>query len=323
MKAIVHRDFGPPEVLRCVEVATPEPADHEVLIRVQAASTNPLDWRMMRGEPRILRLLLGRGDKPVGRDVAGVIEAVGKRVTQFGPGDAVFGTSQGAFAEYTCAPASRLVRMPKQITFEHAASLPIAGLTALQGLRDVGRIRSGQSVLINGAAGGVGSFAIQIAKSFGVQVTGVCSTRNLEFVRSLGADRVIDYTREDFTTGRECYDLILECVGNLSLGACRRVLAARGTCVIVGAPKRLGTIAFRGAGAWLLTRFTSRKFTMFIARSKPEDLTTLSALVETGKLTPVIDRRYDLDQVPEAIRYLEAGHARGKVIITIARTPPA
>jgi NADPH:quinone reductase-like Zn-dependent oxidoreductase len=317
MKAIVHREFGPPDVLRCEEVDKPAPADHEVLLRIRAAAVNPLDWRMMRGEPNIFRLLLGRGKKRIGRDAAGVIEVVGKNVTRFEPGDEAFGMCHGAFAEYAIARESRLAIKPKTVTFEHAASLPIAGLTALQGLRDSGRIRPGQMVLINGAAGGVGTFAVQIAKSFGAHVTGVCSTRNVDLVRSLGADRVFDYTREDFTECGDQYDLILDCVGNRPLTACKRVLSRQGICVIAGAPKKLGAILARGTQAFLLSLFTRQKFIMFIAKTVHQDLFTLGQLVETGKVTPVIDRRYPLSEVSAAVRYLEAGHARGKVIITV------
>jgi NADPH:quinone reductase-like Zn-dependent oxidoreductase len=320
MKAIVYYNYGSPDVLRCEEIEKPIAGVNEVLIKVRAASANPLDWRLMRGAPLFIRMLVGLGKPKIkrpGRDVAGQVEAVGQNVTQFKPGDNVFGTCRGAFAEYACTSESALVRKPDNVTFEQAASVPVAAFTALQGLRDKGHIRPGQKVLINGAAGGVGTFAVQIAKWFGAEVTGVCSTRNVDMVRSLGADRVIDYTQEDFTKMGQRYDLLFDCVGNHSLSACRRVLNPHGICVIAGAPKELWPFLTRALVAPVLSRCVSQKFVMFIAKVRKEDLTILCGLMETGKVTPVIDRRYRLSEVPEAIRYLEEGHARGKVVITL------
>ena len=320
MKAIVYHEYGPADVLQCEEIEPPTAGDDEVLIRVRAASINPLDWRLMQGGPPIVRMLLGLGkSKPmqVGRDVAGQIEAIGKNVTQFKLGDAVFGTCRGAVAEYVCTPASAVVSKSDRVTFEQAASVPVAGLTALQGLRDKGKIRPGHKVLINGAAGGVGTFAVQLAKYFDAEVTGVCSTRNMEMVYSLGADQVIDYTKEDFTRKDERYDLILDCVGNHSPFACRRALKPKGICAIAGAAKKLRTILKHLLQAPVLSWFVSQKLVVFIARRSKDDLTFLHDLIVDGKLTPVIDRRYPLQDTAAAIRYLEAGHARGKVIIVV------
>jgi NADPH:quinone reductase-like Zn-dependent oxidoreductase len=320
MKAAVYSRYGPPDVLQIRDVEKPVPKDNEVLIKVRAASVNPLDWRLLRGRPYIVRILFGlrkpRITRP-GRDVAGQIEAVGRNVTQFKPGDQVFGLCRGACAEYACTSESALVTKPNNVTFEQAASVPVAALTALQGLRDKGQIQPGQKVLINGAAGGVGTFAVQIAKSFGADVTGVCSTRNVEMVRSIGADRVIDYTQEDFTQGTQRFDLIFDCVGNHSLSACRRVLNPNGICVMAGGPSKVWIALTRALKALVLSRFMSQKFVMFIARSNKEDLNIMCELMEAGKVRPVIDKRYSLSEVPEAIRYLEEGHARGKVVITL------
>jgi NADPH:quinone reductase-like Zn-dependent oxidoreductase len=319
MKAIVYQRYGSPDVLKCEEVEKPTPGDDEVLIRVRAASVNPLDWRLMRGRPYIVRILFGLHKPKITRpwrDVAGQVEAVGRNVTQFKPGDEVFGACLGALAEYACTSESKLVMKPDNVTFEQAASAPVAALTALQGLRDKGQIQPGQKVLINGAAGGVGTFAVRIAKSFGADVTGVCSTRNVEMVRSIGADRVIDYTQEDFTKGTQRYDLIFDCIGNHSLSACRRVLNPNGKCVIAGGPKE-GWIVLTRALQALALSLVSRNFVMFIARLSKEDLTIIRELMASGKVTPVIDKRYRLSEVPEAIRYLEEGHARGKVVITL------
>ncbi|HEY0376773.1 MAG TPA: NAD(P)-dependent alcohol dehydrogenase [Pyrinomonadaceae bacterium] len=325
MKAIVAHSYGPPDVLKYEEVEKPVAGDDEVLIRVRAASLNPLDWRLLRGKPYFLRVMVGlRRPKEArpGRDVAGEVEAVGRNVTRFKPGDEVFGACRGAFAEYACARESALVRKPENVTFEQAASVPVAGLSALQGLRDKGRIRPGQKVLINGAAGGVGTFSVQIAKSFGADVTGVCSTRNVEMVRSIGADAAVDYTREDFTAGAERYDLILDCVGHPSLSALRRVLTRDGTCVIVGAPHRPSLVLLLAhvIKPLVLSPFVSQKFAILMAKLKKEDLTVLGELMEAGKVTPVIERRYELSEVVEAVRHVEKGHARGKVVITMGRT---
>ncbi len=323
MKAIVYHSFGSPDVLKHEEIERPTAGDNEVLIRVRAVSINPLDWRLMRGGPYVVRVLMGlrtptvtRPGRP-GHDVAGVVEAAGRNVSQFKPGDEVFGTCDGSLAEYACASAAKLARKPDKVTFEQAASVPIAALTALQGFRDRGHIQRGQQVLINGAAGGVGTFAVQIAKWFGANVTGVCSTRNAEMVRSIGADRVIDYTREDFTAGLQRYDLILDCVGNRTLSACRRVLNHNGKLLIAGGPKEIAVVLTRALKAALLSRFVSQSLSMFVARINPKDLTVLGELIAAGKVMPVIDRRYPLSEAPEAIRYLEQGHARGKVVISV------
>jgi len=320
MKAIVYRNYGSPDVLKYEEIEKPTAGDDEVLIKVRAASVNPADWHFMRGTSYILRILTGLRkpkDTPLGRDVAGQVEAVGRNVTQFKPGDEVFGICHGAFAEYVCTSESALVIKPDNVTFEQAASVPVAAFTALQGLRDKGRIQPGQKVLINGAAGGVGTFAVQIAKSFGADVTGVCSTRNVEMVRSIGADHVIDYTQQDFTKGTQRYDLIFDCVGNHSLSACRRVLNPNGICVLAGAPHKVWIVLIRALKALVLSRFVSQNFVIFIARRSKEDLTIMRELMKVGKVTPVIDKRYRLSEVPEAIRYLAEGHARGKVVITL------
>ena len=327
MKAIVYRDYGSADVLRYEEIEKPVAGADEVLIKVGAASVNPLDWKVMSGGPFIVRLLPGLGKPKIKRsgvDVAGTIESVGMNVTQFKQGDEVFGTCHGAFAEYATSRSvtgmkSALVRKPEKLTFEQAASIPVAGLTALQGLRDHGRIQAGQSVLINGAAGGVGTFAVQIAKVFGAKVTGVCSTRNVDMVRSIGADRVIDYTQEDFTTRSERYDLLLDCVGNRSLSACRRILKPTGRLVLVGAPKDISMIALVGRliAVLALSPLLRQKMSFFIAKGKKADLTMLGDLMAAGKTKAVIDRRYLLREAAEAFRYMEEGHARGKVVITV------
>jgi len=323
MKAAVYTRYGPPEVVQIVDIEKPLPKDGEVLIKVCAASLNPLDWHFLRGTPYLVRVMTGLRkpkDRGLGVDVAGQVEAVGGKVTQFKPGDEVFGACRGAFAEYACASQSALARKPANVTFEQAASVPVAAFTALQGLRDKGHIQPGQKVLINGAAGGVGTFAVQIAKSLGVEVTGVCSTRNLNMVRSIGADRVIDYTQEDFTKMGQRYDLFLDCVGNHSLSACRRVLNPKGTYVPVGGTAdrwMIGPLA-RAIATLVLSWFVSQKLVIFfLARPNKEDLTVMCELMAAGKVTPVIDKRYSLSEVPEAIRYLEKGHARGKLVITL------
>jgi len=321
MKAAIYTRYGPPDVLQIKDVEKPVPKDNEVLIRVRAASVNPLDWHFMRGTPYFLRMMTGLRkpkDKRLGVDVAGQVEAVGRNVTQLKPGDEVFGACRGAFAEYACTSESALVMKPYNVTFEQAASVPVAAFTALQGLRDKGHLQPGQKVLINGAAGGVGTFAVQIAKSFGADVTGVCSTRNVDMVRSIGADRVIDYTQEDFTQSGQRYDLIFDCVGNHSLSACRRVLNPKGTYIAVGGPGGwwLDPLA-RMLRTLVLSWFVSQKLVMFLAKPSKEDLTIIGQLMEAGKVAPVIDKRYSLSEVPEAIRYLEEGHARGKVVITL------
>lgn len=321
MKAIVYHEYGSPDVLKCEEIEKPVPKDDEVLIKVRAAAVNPLDWRLMKGEPRALRIMPRLLKMPIGRpgvDVAGEVEAVGRNVKQFKPGDAVFGAARGGFAEYACTRDSRIAMKPDNVTFEQAASVNVAGLTALQGLRDKGKIQPGNKVLINGAAGGVGTFAVQIAKWFGAHVTGVCSTRNLEMVRSIGADEVIDYTQQDFTKSNQRYDLILDCVGNHSFSACRRILNPEGRSVMIGAPHDISVTGLLAqmTGALLLSVFSSQKAVMFIAKSSHDDLKLLGELIATGKLKPVIDRCYSLSDAAAAVRHVEEGHARGKVVIT-------
>jgi NADPH:quinone reductase-like Zn-dependent oxidoreductase len=321
MKAIVYCDYGSPDVLKLEDVEKPAPDSGQVLIRVRAAAVNPLDWHYMRGTPYIARLGMGlRKPKStrLGVDFAGVVESVGPNVTQFKPGDEVFGARTGALAEYVTAREDRVVLKPANLTFEQAAAAPVAAITALQGLRDQGRIQPGQKVLINGASGGVGTFAVQIAKSFGAEVTGVCSTRNVEMVRSIGADHVIDYTKEDFTRTSQHYDLILDMVGNHSLLKLRRVLRPEGKYIMVGGRSGRWIAPFpRALSARMLSWFVSQDMRFFVAQLNKEDLTTLHDLMQAGKVTPVIDRRYSLSEAPEAIRYLEAGHARGKVIIAV------
>ncbi len=326
MKAVVYTDYGSPDVLQIKDLKKPLPNNDQVLVRVHSASVNPLDWHFIRGTPLIGRLGLMGLRKPkvprLGVDYAGTVEAVGKDVTQFKAGDEVFGGKTGAFAEYVCARADRaMAPKPANVTFPQAASVPIAGVTALQGLRDKGRVQPGQKVLINGASGGVGTFAVQIAKSFGAEVTGVCSTRNLDMVRSLGADHVIDYTKEDFTKGTQRYDVILDNVGTQPLSGFRRALTPNGICVMIGGggPNDGGLIGPMGRPikALLMSPFTSQKMGMFMAEITKQDLTILADLMQSGKVTPVIDRTYPLTQIAEAIRYLEEGHARGKVVISV------
>ena len=322
MKAITYRDYGPPDVLRYGEVDKPPVGDDHVLIRVRAASLNPLDWHTMSGTPYMLRIAAGLGrptDTRLGVDVAGEVEAVGAHITEFKPGDEVFGACRGAFAEYACASPSALVAKPANVTFEQAAAVHVAGMTALQGLRDTGHIQAGGSVLINGAAGGVGTFAVQIAKTFGAVVTAVCSTRNVGMVQSIGSDHVIDYTREDFTGKGRRYDLMLDCIGNHSLSACRRVLSPTGAYVIVGGRTGRWMIGLfsRMIAARLVSQFGRQRLGFLMVKRSKEDLTILAKLIAKGAVTPVIDRRYPLSEVAEAVRYLKQGHARGKVVITM------
>jgi len=323
MKAAIYGRYGPPDVVHIRDVEEPTPKDDEVLIKVRAASINPLDWHFMRGTPYLVRLMTGLRKPKITRlgiDVAGQVQAVGRNVTEFRPGDEVFGTCRGALAEYACSSESALVMKPENVTFEQAASVPVAAFTALQGLRDKGQIQAGQKVLINGAAGGVGTFAVQIAKWLGADVTGVCSSRNLEMVRSIGADRAVDYTREDFTTSGQRYDLVFDLVGNHSLSAFRRVLNPRGIYIGAGGggPEAHGLDALAGPiEALLLSLFVSEKLVTFLARANKKDLTTICELIKSGTVTPVIDKRFPLSEVREAIRYLEQGHARGKVVITL------
>jgi NADPH:quinone reductase-like Zn-dependent oxidoreductase len=325
MQAIVYDEYGPPDVLRFEQIEKLLPEDHQVLIKVHAAAANPLDWHYMRGTPYVVRMDSGVFKPKVGRlgvDLAGRVEAVGRNVTQFKPGDEVFGTGGGAFAEYARASEKRIALKPANLSFEHAAAVPIAALTALQGLRDKGHLKPGQKVLINGASGGVGTFAVQIAKVLGAEVTGVCSTRNVEMVRSLGADHVIDYTRANFTEGTERYDLILDNVGNHPLLDYRRVMTPTGTYVLIGGggPDAGNWIGpFVGAiKAYLLSLFVDQEFVMLLAEINQDDLGVMSEWMAARKVTPVIDQTYALSEVPDAIRYLETGRARGKVIIKVA-----
>jgi NADPH:quinone reductase-like Zn-dependent oxidoreductase len=321
MKAIVRTRFGSPDVLLLQEVEKPVPKDDQVLVRVRAASLNLGDWHSTRGRPYIIRFMGLRHrtpkDRILGWDFAGVVEAVGANVKEFQPGDEVFGSSIHTLAEYVAVKDVGVVRKPTNVTFEQAAAVPVAAYTALQGLRDVGGLQAGQEVLINGASGGVGTFAVQIAKVLGGNVTGVCSTKNLDLVRSLGADRVIDYTREDFTKTGHRYDLIFDVAGNHSFSACKRALKPNGTLVLAGQTGRREHSIFPFLKAGLMGRFVSYRLRSFIAKRTKEDLNTLREYLETGKITPVIDRTYPLREVPEAMRYLGTLHARGKVVITV------
>jgi NADPH:quinone reductase-like Zn-dependent oxidoreductase len=323
MKAAFCDQYGSPDVVEVREIDTPVPADDEVLVRVRAASVNPADWYGVAGRPIVARLATGLR-KPrnsrIGVDFAGQVEAVGRNVTQFRPGDEVFGGRTGAFAEYVCVREDRsVVAKPANTTFEQAAAVPVAALTALQGLRDKGRVQPGQKVLINGASGGVGTFAIQIAKALGAEVTGVCSTRNVDLARSLGADRVIDYRREDFTRSDRRYDLMLDIAGSRSWSECTRVLEPKATLVVVGAPKGsplLGPLS-RVARLKLAGLPSSRKVVFFIAKFNSPHMLILRDLLETGSMMSVIDQRYGLSDIADALGYLGEGHARGKIILTM------
>jgi NADPH:quinone reductase-like Zn-dependent oxidoreductase len=325
MKAIVYHDFGSPDVLRLDEIEKPVPNDNQLLIKVRGASVNPLDWHYMEGTPYLGRLVEFGLLKPkvtrLGVDYAGTVEAVGKNITQFKPGDEVYGNRFGAFAEYVVASEKALALKPANLTFEQAASVPVAAVTALQALRDKGKIEPGQKVLINGASGGVGTFAVQIAKSFGAEVTAVCSGRNAEMVRSIGADHVIDYTKEDFTNSGQRYDLIIDNVGNRSLSECRRALNPKGKIILIGGG---GVNDSRWTGPLIgvikmlvLKPFVTQEMSMMLADMNNKDLTILADLIQAGKVKPVIDRTYTLSQLPEALGYLEEGHARGKVVRTV------
>jgi len=325
MKAIVRCDYGTADVLRLEQVETPVPGDDEILVRVRAAAINPLDWHEMRGTPYVMRLGTGLRkpkDTRLGVDFAGTVEAVGGNVTRFKPGDAVFGGRSGALAQYLVVRQDRAVApKPTNLSFEQAATAGIAAITALQALRDGGRLQPGEKVLVNGASGGVGTFAVQIAKSMGAEVTGVSSTRNVELVRSLGADHVIDYTREDYSAGGRLYDVILDNVGNRSLSENRRVLPPTGRYVLIGgggpeAGNWIGPMV-KPLQAVLLSPFVSQDMGMFLSALTNEDMQRLAELMQSGAVTPVIDRSYSLSEVPEAIRYLEQGRARGKVVITM------
>jgi NADPH:quinone reductase-like Zn-dependent oxidoreductase len=319
MKAIVNTRYGSPDVMKLGEVDKPEVADDGVLVRVRATSANPFDWHALRGQPYIMRMGGGlRGPKQtvLGVDAAGVVEAVGRNVTDLRVGDEVFGVRSGAFAEYVSG--RNFVPMPAGLTFEQAAAVPVAGLTALQGVRDIGAIQPGQTVLIYGAGGGVGTFAVQIANAMGADVTGVTSTGNVELVRSIGADRVIDYAREDVTRSRQRYDVILDIGAKRPLLTLRRVLARDGTLVLVGGSRGnwIGPVA-RALGAVVLSRFGSQTLRPFLSDVSKDDLLALKDLIEAGKVRPVIDRTYPLSETAEAIRYLETGRARGKVVIAV------
>ncbi len=325
MRAILCGAYGPPEaVLRLEDVETPSPADGEILVNVRAASVNPLDCHLMKGKPfgfRLLTGLTGPSETRPGRDLAGQVERVGTNVTDFQPGDEVFGIGRGTFAESACAPARKLAKKPVGVTFEQAASAPIAGLTALQALRDRGRLQPGERVLINGAAGGVGMFAVQIAKWMRAAVTGVCSTRNVELVRSLGADRVVDYTREDFTRQDERYDLMLDCICNRPLSARRRALTREGRLVVIGAPqgRYFVSMLVNFFKPLVVAPFVSQKVTFFVANVNRGDLAVLGELMANGTLTPLIDQRQGLGAVPRAVADVATRHARGKVVISVSR----
>jgi NADPH:quinone reductase-like Zn-dependent oxidoreductase len=338
MKAATFTRYGPPEVVTITDVEKPIPNDNEVLIRVHAASVNPLDCSVPRGGGRVVTGIIRPRSQQFGLDVAGTVESVGRAVTHFKPGDAVFGvaisnaedkglgiwTSQGAYAEAVCAPESMLVLKPGNVTFEQAASVPVAAFTALQGLRDCGHVAPGKRVLINGASGGVGIFSVQIAKAFGAEVTGVCSTQNLEMVRATGADTVIDYSSQDFTNGNQTYDLIFDCAGNHSLSRCRRILGPNGILVMVGDLTGRGAFGFiaRLVSAWIGSKFIRTKMVSFMARPAAEDLVTIRDLISAGSIAPIIDRIFSLDDVSGALRYVEGRRARGKVVISLAARSP-
>jgi NADPH:quinone reductase-like Zn-dependent oxidoreductase len=325
MKAIIYTKYGPPEILQLKEIEKPVPKDNEVLVKVIAASVNPADWHMIRGEPKFARLTFGL-TKPKniipGIDLAGQVESVGRDVKEFHPGDEVFGACGwgGAFAEYVCGTEKSLVHKPANITFEEAAAIFVAAISALQGLRDKGKIQSGQKVLINGASGGVGTFAVLLAKHFGAEVTGVCSTRNLDLVRSIGADNAIDYTKEDFTNTTQKYDLIIDNIANRLVTDLKRALNPNGLCVIIGFSSLSRMFQYMFLGPLVSMAGNKKIASLGTAKPNKKDLLLLKDLLESGKIKPVIDRRYPLSQVSEAIRYLEEGHARGKVVINIGNS---
>src|SRR6266536_4687623 len=329
MKAIVCTKYGPPDVLKLEEIQKPTPGDDEILVEVHAASVNYSNLILVRGKPFLARLgfgLLKPKLKIPGSDIAGRVEAVGRNAKQFRPGDEVFGDlsncGRGGYAEYVCVPENVLALKPANISYEESAAVPEAALVALQALRDKGQIKAGQKVLIYGASGGIGTFAVQIAKSDGAEVTGVCSTRNLDMVRSLGADHVIDYTKEDFTNSDQRYDVILDNVANHSLSECRRVLNPKGKYVLIGGggvneSRWLGPGLTHAFKAMFLSKFVSQQMGMMLAELNQKDLTFLADLMQSGKVTPVIDRTYTLSELPQAIQYLEQGHARGKVVVKV------
>jgi NADPH:quinone reductase-like Zn-dependent oxidoreductase len=325
VRAIVYSRFGPPDVLALTEIDRPTPKPHEVLVKIRAAAANPLDWHFIRGEPPVMRLMGKPRNRVPGVDFAGQVEAVGANVTQFRAGDEVFGTGSGTFAEYACASTQTIAHKPSALKHEHAAAIPVAGTTALIALGDKGELRAGQRVLVVGAAGGVGTFAVQIAKALGAQVTGVCGTRNLQLVRSLGADDVIDHTVEDFADGRRRYDVVLHVAGNRSLADHRRALTPEGTLVLVGGGigrdtggsqtlatlRALALVAVRGPFGGLLRQ----RIRLFVAKTRSSDLDYLAGLCAGGQLAPYVERRYGLEETAEAIRHLEGGHARGKLVV--------
>lgn len=320
MKAILYTQYGPPEALQLTDVEKPAPGENQVLVKVHAASVNAMDWRRFAEGSSLMRLLGGGLLKPknqkLGTDVAGIVEAVGSNVTEFKPGDEVFGVAPGAFAEYACNGVSKFALKPANISFEAAAAVPVAAFTALQGLRDKGQIQPGQKVLIDGASGGVGTLAVQIAKSFGAEVTAVCRTRNLDMARSIGADHVIDYTQEDFTRNGRRYDLILAVNGNHPILDYRRALNPNGTCIVAGGS--LAQVFQAILLGPLVSRVGTRKISfMGIATTQKKDLLIIKELLEAGKIAPVIDKYYPLSEVPQALRYLVEEHACGKVVITI------
>jgi NADPH:quinone reductase-like Zn-dependent oxidoreductase len=330
MKAIRYTEYGSPDVLQLVDVEKPVPADNQVLVKVHAVSANPLDWHIMRGAPFIARLdngLRKPKNPKLGADIAGTVEAVGSSITEFKPGDAVFGdvsgSGLGGFAEYVCVKEAELVLKPSNLSFEAAAGVPVAAFTALQGLRDTGKIQAGQKVLVNGASGGVGTFAVQIAKAYGAEVTAVCSTRNHEMVQSIGADHVIDYTKEDFTNNGQQYDLIYCAIGNRSAADYARALKPNGICSIAGFTTLLRLFEHIIIGG-LIGRFGSKKVgLMGTAQANNKDLLIIQEMLATGKIATVIDRCYPLNETAEAIRYLETSRARGKVIVTVVNPNPA
>jgi len=320
MRAYVYHRYGAPDVLKIEDIPKPEPDDDEVLLKNQSISLNPLDWRLLRAKPLFIRLIAGL-NKPkktiLGYEIAGEVEAVGKNVTRIKVGDTVYGASvHGGYADYVCAKENNVIHKPDALTIEEAASIPMAAFTALQGLRDKGQIQSGQKVLINGASGGVGTFAVQIAKIFDTEVTGVCSSRNLDLVRSLGADHVIDYTSADFTKQGTGYDLIYDTVGNRSFNELKRALKPNGICILAGI-KSLALIPQTMFLGPLTTKVSKKTIRMFVATESQADLQFANEMIEAGKLKPVIDRTYPFEQLPEALSYLEEGHARGKVVVRL------
>lgn len=321
MKAIVNTKYGSPDVLQFKEIEKPIPGEDQVLVKVYAASVNALDWHILRAKPFLVRLgggFLKPKDTIRGADMAGRVEAVGANVTQFRPGDEVFGGCNGGFAEYVCVREKNLVLKPSNISFEEAAAVPVAALTALQALRDTGNLQAGQHVLVNGAGGGVGTYSVQIAKAFGAEVTAVCNTHNVDMVRSIGADHVIDYTRENVTKNGQRYDLILDNVGNIPISYYKRGLNPGGNAVIVGFTNISHLLQVFTLGSWM-SRSGKMKITSMMANINKDDLTVMKELLESGKVVSVIDRCYPFSEIPQAIRYLEEGHAKGKVVITVAQ----